>query len=196
MTNSKHYSQGRKTESISSKNKNKTRLPTLFTIIQHSFGSPSHSNQRRKRNKRNPDWTRSKTLTVCRWHDTIHQIRSDQISRSVVSESQHTRPPCPSPSPGVHSDSCPLSQWCHRAISSSVVPWSSWPQSLPASELFPVSLLFAWGGQSIGSFKCLLGLILVNNLRVPSIESMTASSLPAEDSFFIWHVWKGWLIGT
>ena len=111
-------------------------------------------------------------------------------------ELQHTRPPCPSPTPGVHPNSCPSSQWCHRAISSSVVPWSSWPQSLPASELFPVSLLFAWGGQSIGSFKCLLGLILVNNLRVPSIESMTASSLPAEDSFFIWHVWKGWLIGT
>ena len=67
------------------------------------------------------------------------QIRSDQISHSVVSdslrphESQHARPPCPSPTPGVHSDSCPLSQWCHPAISSSVVPFSSCPQSLPAS---------------------------------------------------------------
>ena len=84
------------------------------------------------------------------------QIRSDQISRSVVSnslqphESQHTRPPCPSPTPGVHSDSCPSSQWCHQAISSSVIPFSSCPQSLPASESFPMSQLFAWGGQSTG----------------------------------------------
>ena len=81
---------------------------------------------------------------------------SVQFSRSVVSdslrphESQHARPPCPSPTPGVHSDSCPLSLWCHPAISSSVVPFSSCPQSLPASESFPMSQLFAWGGQSIG----------------------------------------------
>ena len=81
---------------------------------------------------------------------------SVQFSRSVVSdslrphESQHARPPCPSPSPGVHSDSCPSSQWCHPAISSSVVPFSSCPQSLPASGSFPVSQLFAWGGQSTG----------------------------------------------
>ena len=65
-------------------------------------------------------------------------------------ESQHARPPCPSPTPGVHWDSCPLSQWCHPAISSSVVPFSSCPQSLPASESFPMSQLFAWGGQSTG----------------------------------------------
>ena len=83
-------------------------------------------------------------------------IRSDQISRSVVSdslrphESQHARPPCPTPTPGVHSDSCPSSQWCHPAISSSVVPFLSCPQSLPASESFPMSQLFAWGGQSTG----------------------------------------------
>ena len=83
-------------------------------------------------------------------------VSSVQISRSVVSdslqphESQHTRPPCPSPTPGVHSDSCPLSQWCHPAISSSVIPCSSCPQSLPASESFPMSQLLAWGGQSTG----------------------------------------------
>ena len=65
-------------------------------------------------------------------------------------ELQHARPPCPSPTPGVHSDSCPSSQWCHPAISSSVVPFSSCPQSLPASESFPMSQLFAWGGQSTG----------------------------------------------
>ena len=83
-------------------------------------------------------------------------MNSLQFSRSVVSdslrrhESQHTRPPCPSPSPGVNSDSRPSSQWCHPAISSSVFPFSSCPQSLPASESFPVSQLFAWGGQSTG----------------------------------------------
>jgi len=80
---------------------------------------------------------------------------SVQFSRSVMSdslrphESQHARTPCPS-TPGVHSNSYPLSRWCHPAISSSVVPFSSCPQSLPASESFPMSQLFAWGGQSIG----------------------------------------------
>ena len=82
-------------------------------------------------------------------------ISSVQFSHSVVSdslrphESQHTRPPCPSPTPRVHSDSRPSSQWCHPAISSSVVPFSSCPQSLPASESFPMSQLFTSGGQSI-----------------------------------------------
>ena len=81
---------------------------------------------------------------------------SVKFSPSVVSSSlwphelQHTRPPCPSPAPGVHSNSCPSSRWCHPAISSSVVPFSSCPQSLPASESFPMSQLFAWGGQSTG----------------------------------------------
>ena len=81
---------------------------------------------------------------------------SVQFSHSVVSdslrphESQHARPPCPSATPGVHSDSRPLSQWCHPAISSSVIPFSSCPQSLSASKSFPMSQLFAWGGQSTG----------------------------------------------
>ena len=65
-------------------------------------------------------------------------------------ESQYTRPPCPSPTPRVHSDSRPLRQWCYPAISSSIVPFSSCPQSLPASESFPMSQLFAWSGQSTG----------------------------------------------
>ena len=65
-------------------------------------------------------------------------------------ESQHARPPCPSPTPRVHSDSRPSSQWCHPAISSSVVPFSSCPQSPSASESFPMSQLFTWGGQSTG----------------------------------------------
>ena len=66
-------------------------------------------------------------------------------------ESQHARPPCPSPTPRVHADSRPLCQWCHPAISSSVVPFSSFPQLLPASESFPMSQLFTWGGQSTGA---------------------------------------------
>ena len=78
-----------------------------------------------------------------------------QFSHSVMSnslwphESQHVKPPCPSPTPGVHSNSYPLSWWCHPSISSSVVPFSSCPQSLPASGSFPMNQLFAWGGQSI-----------------------------------------------
>ena len=81
---------------------------------------------------------------------------SFQFSRSVVSdslrphESQHTRPPCPSLTPRVYPNSCPSSRWCHSAISSSFTFFSSCPQSLPASESFPMSQLFAWGGQSIG----------------------------------------------
>ena len=83
-------------------------------------------------------------------------LLSVQFSRSVMSDSlwshklQHARPPCSSPSPRVHSDSRPSSLWCHPAISSSVVPFSSCPQSLPASEFFPMSQLFTWGGQSTG----------------------------------------------
>ena len=85
----------------------------------------------------------------------IVQFSSVQFSLSGVSDSlrphksQHARPPRPSPTPGVHSDSRPLSPWCHPAISSSVVPFSSCPQSLPASESFPMSQL-TWGGQSTG----------------------------------------------
>jgi len=86
----------------------------------------------------------------------IYLFNSVQFSHSVLSNSlqphelQHARPPCPSPTPRVHSDSRPLSQWCHPAISSSVIPFSSCPQPLPASEYFPMSQLFAWGGQSTG----------------------------------------------
>ena len=85
----------------------------------------------------------------------VHFPLSVQFSRSVVSDSlrphelQHTRPPCPSPTPGAYSNSCPSSRWCHQAVSSSAVPFSC-PQSLPASGSFPMSQLFAWGGQSNG----------------------------------------------
>ena len=92
-------------------------------------------------------------ILVYNWDS--YTLSSVQFSHSVMSDSlrphelQHARPPCPSPTPGVHSDSCPSSQWCHPAISSSVVPFFSCPQSFPASKSFPVSQLFAWGGQSI-----------------------------------------------
>ena len=81
---------------------------------------------------------------------------SVQFSCSVESDSlwphelQNARPPCPSLTPGVYSNPCPLSRWCHRAISSSVIPFSFCPRPLPASGTFPMSQLFAWGGQSIG----------------------------------------------
>ena len=105
---------------------------------------------------------------------------SIQFSHSVVSdslrphESLHTRPPCPSPTPGVHSDSHPLSQWCHPAISSSVVPFSSCSQSLPASGSFPMSQLFAWGGQSTG-------------------VSASASFLPKNTQDWSPSEWTGWI---
>ena len=88
--------------------------------------------------------------------ELLIQFSSVQFSRSVMSHSlqphvsQPARPPCPSPTPRVHSNACPSSQWCHPAISSSVVPFSFCPQSLPASGSFPMSQLFTWGGQSIG----------------------------------------------
>ena len=91
------------------------------------------------------------------WKDHIGSGTSSvQFSHSVVSnslrphESQHARPPCPSQTLAVYSNSCPSSQWCHPAITSSVVPFSSCPQSLTALGSFPVSQLFTWGGQSIG----------------------------------------------
>ena len=105
---------------------------------------------------------------------------SVQFSRSIVSDSlqphelQHARPPCPSPTPGVHSDSHPSSHWCHPAISSSVIPFSSWPQSLPASESFPMSQLFASSGQSTG-------------------VSTLSSFLPKKSQGWSPSEWTGWL---
>ena len=110
----------------------------------------------------------------------MNTVSSVQFSHSVVSDSlwphelQHTRPPCPSPTPGIHWDSRPSSQWCHPAISSSVVPFSSCPQSLPASESFPMSQLFAWGGQSIG-------------------VSASASVLPVNTQDWSPLGWTGWI---
>ena len=103
------------------------------------------------------------------------QFRSSVVSNSLwPHELQHNRPPCPSPTPGVHSDSRPSSQWCHPAISSSVVPFSSCPQSLPASESFPMSQVFAWGGQSTG-------------------VSALALSLPKKSQGWSPSEWTGWI---
>ena len=91
-----------------------------------------------------------------KWLYNFVLVSIAQFSCSVVSDSlrphepQHTRPSCPSPTLGVHSNSCPLSRWCNPAISSSVIPFSSCPQSLPASGSLPMTQLFTWGGQSIG----------------------------------------------
>ena len=110
----------------------------------------------------------------------ISDGKSESVSRSVVSyplqphEVQHTRPPCPSPTPGVHSNSHPSSRWCHPAISSSVVPFSFCPQPLPASESFPMSQLFAWGGQSTG-------------------VSALASFLPKNSQGWSPLEWTGWI---
>ena len=119
-----------------------------------------------------------------RWHSgsqaQVITVASVQFSRSVTSDSlqphglQHARPPCPSPTPGVYSNSCPLSQWCHPTISSSVVPFSSHPQSFPASGSFQMSQLFASGGQSIG-------------------VSASASVLPVNIQDWSPLGWTGWL---
>ena len=111
---------------------------------------------------------------------TLFNSSSVQFSRSVVSdslqshESQHSRTPSPSPTPRVHSDSRPSSQWCHPAISPSVIPFSSCPQSLPASESFPMSQLFAWGGHSTG-------------------VSALASFLPKKSQGWSPSEWTGWI---
>ena len=95
-------------------------------------------------------------LHLCHYaHFVMNAFSSVQFSRSVVSDSlwphepQHARPPCPSPTPGVHPNPYPLSRWCHPTISPFVVPFFSCPESFPASGSFPMSQVFAWGGQSI-----------------------------------------------
>ena len=112
-------------------------------------------------------WLRSEMISV-------------QFSCSVVSdslqphESQHARPPCPSPPPRVHSNSHPWSRWCYPATSSSVIPVSSCPKSFPESGSFPMSQLFAWGGQSTG-------------------VSALASFLPKKSQGWSPSEWTGWI---
>ena len=123
------------------------------------------------------------------WHQALQLIicypwpalnTSVQFSCSVMSDSlwphepQHARAPCPSPTPGVYSNSCPLSWWCHPTISSSVIPFPSCPQSFPASGSFQMSQLFASGGQSIG-------------------VSASASVLPMNTQDWSPLGWTGWI---
>ena len=125
-------------------------------------------------------------------------ISSVQFSFSVVSdslwphESQHARPPCPSPMPRVHSDLQPTSQWCHPAISSSVIPFSSCPQSLPASESYPISQLFAWGGQSTGVSA--LASSFQRNPRADLLQNglvvSPCSPRDSQESSSIYYYWK------
>ena len=125
-------------------------------------------------------WNSKPGLFDFKAHVLSPVICSVQFSRSVVSnslrphESQHARPPCPSLSPRVHSNSSPSSWWCHPAISSSVMPFSSCPQSLLASESFPMSQLFTWGGQSAGA-------------------SALASFLPRNTQGWSSSEWTGWI---
>ena len=113
-------------------------------------------------------------------NNVSYSIQSvSQFSRSVSDslpphESKHTGPPCPSPTPGVYPNPCPSSWWCHPAVSSSVVPFFSCPQSLPASGSFPMSQLFTWGGQSFA-------------------VSALASVLPMNSQDWSSLGWTGWI---
>ena len=131
-----------------------------------------------------PSWFRDRTRVSCvsctgmriiyHW-PTFSSVQLLIVSDSLQPlESQHARPLCPSPTPGVHSNSCPSSRWCHPTISSSVIPFSSCLQSLPASESFPVSQLFSWGGQSTG-------------------VSALASFLPKNTQGWSPLEWTGWI---
>ena len=121
-------------------------------------------------------WDKTSVL-ACISHEDYYSV---QFSHSVVSdslrphESQHARPPCPSPTPGVYTNSCPSCQWYHPAISSSVIPFSSCPQSLPASGSFTMSQLCTWAGQSIG-------------------VSASASVLPMNTQDWCPLGWTGWI---
>ena len=144
---------------------------------------------------------------------THRQFQSvSQFSHSVVSNSfrphepQHARPPCPSPTPGVYPNSCPLSLWCHPTISSSVIPVYSCPQSFPASGSFPMSQLFASGGQSIGvsPSTSVLPMNTLDWFRLGwtcwiSLQSkgLSKSLLQHHSSkaSILWHSYKKWIFG-
>ena len=156
-------------------------IEILKKVIQVKDVGESHSDfsfkvKVQKRSDFCSQW-RSNTLIPA---TPSQHLFSVQFSHSVMSNSlrphepQHARSPCPSPTPGVYSNPCPSSWWCHLAISSSVVPFSSCPQSLPASRSFPMSQLSAWGGQSIG-------------------VSASASVLPMNTQDWSPLGWTGWI---
>ena len=116
-----------------------THLNNNF-LMRSTFGEYSHGTQN--------------ILIIFFFPFSSVQFRPSVMSNSLQPyELQHTRPLCPSPSPGAYPNSCPSSQWCHPTISSSVVPFSSCLQSCPTSGSFPTSQFFASGGQSIGAFQ-------------------------------------------
>ena len=116
----------------------------------------------------------SELFEYCSTFSSVQFGHSVESSSLWPHESQHARPPWSSPSPSVHSDSRPSSRWCHPAISSSVVPFFSCPQSLPASQSFLMSQLFAWGGQSTGA-------------------SVLASFLPKKSQGWSPSEWTDWI---
>ena len=143
-------------------------------IKLHQTKTLLHNKGNHQQNEKTSYWMRE---NICK---SYIQFNSVQFSCLVMSDSlwchglQHTRPPCPSPTPGAPSNSCPLSGWCHPAISSSVIPVSSHLQSFPASGPFPVSQFFALGGQSIG-------------------VSASASVLPMNIQDWFSLGWTGWI---
>ena len=124
--------------------------------------------------------THRQRAQTCGWHGGREELGLwDSVQFSSVAQSCPTlraarQTSCSSPTPGVHSDSCPSSQWCHPAISSSVIPFSSCPQSFPASKSFTMSQLFARGGQSTG-------------------VSASASFLPKKSQDWSHSEWSGWI---
>ena len=129
-------------------------MQVTINLTMHS--SHSYSRSGIEKGMKAQGWGSTCSLCAVSNPGKLPQVTISQFSRSGMSDSlwphepQHARPPCPSPTPEVHSNPHPLSQWCHPTISSSVVPFSSCPQSLPASGSFQMSQLFASGGQSIG----------------------------------------------
>ena len=115
-----------------------------------------NQNIKKKKKKKKNRYPNEMVVCASKFCGSLLFHGSVQFCHSVLSDSlqphelQHARPPCPSPTPRVYPNSCPSSWWCHPAISSSVVPFSSCPQSFPASGSFPISQLFTWGGQNIG----------------------------------------------
>ena len=156
--------------------KNKDRMPVLISDrIDFKY---CYKRQKKKKlhNDQGLNPARSLTIIVIYAFDmniisSVHSVMSDSLQPH---ESQHARPPCPSPTPRVHSNSHPSRWWCHPAISFSVVPFSSCPQSFPALEPFPMSQLFAWGGQSTG-------------------VSALASFLPKKSQGWSPSEWTGWI---
>ena len=158
-----------------------TELNWTELNIDYSKGTPGSGNLEKtvsvEMNQWKNEWTAAPTMNFIM---PIALLSSVQFSPSVVSdylrphESQHARPPCPSPTPGVYPNPYPLSRWCHPAISSSVIPFSSCPQSFPASGSFTMSQLFAWGGQSIG-------------------VSASTSALPMNTQDWSPLAWTGWI---